>query len=1043
MTTELNKNQVNNNYLFLIGIDNYSNHSKLQSCVKDCQDFKNLLFEKYDFDPQRTIELYDEKATNYKIQEEIKGCIRSLTTDNNLVIYFSGHGGLEKTTGRGFWIPQDGHSDNYTTWLPNETLLTFIENIKAKHIFIISDCCFARTILITENPKSAEHAHDYDYYPSRWALTSGAEKTWDGSLGENSYFAESVLDCLREAKEDVRVGKLIEFVKHRFIANIRQKPQGYPLHTVNHKGGEFIFKIIDQEIEGNERVKGYKDFLKTLQLYKKNSIFKEITTVEEAKIGYQIFSEYDEVMKKASYFLYLYERTHQARTYEHIKHNHPEVLKDSKSLIILLPKEKGQTKIEIRLGNFNKFFSPLNIFYIDDFLRDQCTPKTIAHNGDKYLDITNFILPYFDYNEEVTDSLDVFNKWFDTDNEPILVVKGTGGIGKTTFAQFLADKFLKKKTKSSVLFIDSTEIFNELIDRVKSFDTIKLYNFYEALFKKTESELEKLNEDQLRLNIDAGNILIIIDGLDEIISKVPKFNVDIFLNSIIQYTSDLGNGKVILTCRSYFWNTAKYDTKELKIVELLPFNEAQSNLFFLKSFNHDKKKVEKAEGISKYFKLPDEKGKYLYHPYLLDVIRSIIQDGPETYLQDEAFNSMLLDRNLKNDYIIFKICQREKKRVGQIVEDEQLKFFIYCAVEKRGVISIENLKEELRQALGKEIDNVNVEAFKSHPFIQLTDKYIRFRYDFFTDYFKSHYITTFLKLENGYDIISENFINLISENCWYGSGMIKDVVNRFTSWSEDNILKVSDLISQIRSSDIPENKKIKTFAGLFNISLLTNIKFTTNAIDQNTYLLKSLFEKGNVISDLAIINVNNNEEVIKFDFSNILFIHCFIDNYQSFWDCNFTNNTIFENCDLFNLELPAGKVIPIPEANFKNCRKDEKFKLSYRESNSIDQKVNERVQEFLEDLFKMFFSKGRLERQGYEIIIKRRFPAISRNSFDFDDTINYLKSQKIIEFFKEFNELKVRITQDCKEDIVRFIKDGTSSKMINSTAAYLSTIIKK
>ncbi len=891
------------NFLFLIGIDNYDNHPKLNSCVKDCQDFKTVLYDKYDFLPEETVELYDENATNYKIQEELKGCIRSLTEENNLVIYFSGHGGLENSTGRGFWIPQDGNKNNYTTWLANETLLALLEKIKAKHIFILADCCFARSILITDKSKSIDMVSDYDHYSSRWALTSGAEKTWDGSAGENTYFAESVLECLRDAKEDLRVGRLIEFVKHRFTANIRQKPQGYPIHTIAHKGGEFVFRIINPDSEFNSTFRGYRDFLKTLQLYKRSSNIKEIETFENKalKIGYQIFVELDEVMKKASYFLYLYEGINISKTHEHIKNYHPEVFKE-KGLIILLPKEKGQVKIEIRIGNINRIFSPLNIFYIDDFIRDQCSPKNLSNNSAPDFAIENFVLPFFEYNETKTDSVEVFKNWFESENEPILVIKGAGGIGKTTYAQYLAGKFLQKKPKANVLFIDSNEIFNELIERVKSFDSIKLYNFYEALFHRTESDFEKMNEDLLRLNIDAGNILIIIDGLDEVISKVPKFNVDVFLESIIKYSSDLGNGKVIITCRSYFWNTAKYDINQLKTVELLPFTEIQTNAFFSKSFQNDSRKIAKSELIAQDFRFPNEKGQYFFHPYVLDVIRSIVQDGSDTYLKDEAFNSTILDRNLKNDYIIFKICQRERKRVGQIFEDEQLRFFTFLAVQKRGVIKIDNFKFEIKEALGKIIDDVNIEAFKSHPFIQLTDKYIRFKYDFFTDYFKSIFITNYLKLDSEFEKITDVFISHVAENCWYGSGMAFDIANRFTKWSEDNLLKVSDLISQVNASSYNDLVKRKAIAGLFNIALITNTKFKSNSIEQNTYVLKSLFSTGDKIYGLVVINLNDNKEIIRFDFSDLHFNHCFIDNYQSFWDCKFNENTFFEDCDLFNLE---------------------------------------------------------------------------------------------------------------------------------------------
>ena len=50
-----------NNHLFLIGINKYKHHTNLESCVKDCNDFKDILIEKFDFELSNVYELYDEE----------------------------------------------------------------------------------------------------------------------------------------------------------------------------------------------------------------------------------------------------------------------------------------------------------------------------------------------------------------------------------------------------------------------------------------------------------------------------------------------------------------------------------------------------------------------------------------------------------------------------------------------------------------------------------------------------------------------------------------------------------------------------------------------------------------------------------------------------------------------------------------------------------------------------------------------------------------------------------------------------------------------
>jgi hypothetical protein len=1032
------------NHLFLIGIDKYKNHKQLNSCVRDLIDFKSVLLEKYDFEQSKIYELYDAEATNKRIQDTFKGYIKSLDENDSLVIYFSGHGGLEKTTDRGFWISQEADSEDYTTWLPNETLHAFIQQIKAKHIFLISDCCFSWSILNTQTSKATA---DYASFASRIALTSGQNLTYDGSVGENSFFAESILTCLKEATEDLRVGKIIEFVKDRFTHNKLQAPQGAPMIDPNHKNGEFVFKIVNNEIIDDRQIKGYTDFICALNNYKKNGNFElkgeyGLKEGEKAqRIGYQLYQEFDSVQKKATYYLYLFEGINQKQTLDHLKTNNSEIFV-AKNLIIFLPKEKHQVDPEKRKKNINDKFKPLNIFYIDEFIRDHCTPKNIGSKADEnFLEIPNFIVPSFEMNNQTFDTTDFFSDWLSQENEPIMVLKGEGGIGKTTLAQFIADKFIKINPKSSVLFIDSGEIKTELIKRRRNYQSINVYNFYESLYDLSDSTYEKLSEDLFRINLDAGNFLLIIDGLDEVISKVIDFNVDEFLNSIIESTSQIGNGKIILTCRSYFWAVSKFSSNEIKTVELLPFNQEQTKRFFQKSFINDERKVSKSLRIAEEFKFQDS-GEYFFHPYVLDVVRSIIESDQEIIKSDATFESDILEKEVKNDYIIYRICYRERLRVEQIGIDDQVIFFSYWSIKRRGVISMDNFSKELIEAIGKPVNNVSIEAFKSHPFIQIRNKTINFKYDFFADYFKSIYVSRHLKLDNNYSAISEDFLKIISENCWYGSGMINDIRDRLLIWDENNLLQCSDLINQILTDEkIDSLTKRKTISGLLNICLAANIKKNSCNILRNTELLHALFGGGgNEIKGMQIIGIHNSEETIRFDFSNLILKDCYIDGYQSFWNCTFNEQTLFMNCYLLNIDYDSNKKLTIGENNFQNCTTDDKFKWAFKKDSFNAKKSDLQVKEFLEDFFKMFFSKGRLERQGYDFVIKRRFPGISQNYFDFDEVMKYFDKIEFFEYFKEYNEKKIKIKDLYKADVVRFIKDGTMSKTITNAIAQLSSL---
>ena len=1015
------------NKLFIIGINEYKHHTHLKSSVKDVTDFKNILLEKYHFNEENVYELLNDNATNKKIQDALNGYRRTITNNDNLIIYFSGHGEYDEKSDRGFWIPVDGGVD-YPSWIPNETIITLLNKINCKHLFLISDSCFSNSLLITNGIKSSI---DYTKHSSRWALTSAYKGAKDSEENSNTLFGEIIIQYLENAEKDVRVSELIEEVKRAFLVNRFQQPQGYPLLVDGNKGGEFVFEA-KQEID-KRNLKGYIDFKKTLQLYKRNSQFIELAKFEDKtkKIGYQLFQEVDSVIKKTTFYLYLYEGIIQTQTLKHLQENHSQIFRD-KNLIILFPKERKNQNPDARKRNIADKFKPINLFYIDDFIRVQCTPNVILEEQSKFLSISNFVLPIFNNGQENETINEYLINWFEKNEEPILIVTGTGGIGKTTFSQYIADIAQNKYSNTTILFIDSVLIKDNLL-KSKQDGQFKIYNFYEALFEITDSISEKLTEDVFRINIDAGNILLIIDGLDEVISKIPNFNVKEFLKSINDSSSALGGGKAIITCRTHFWKSLELPEDIYSIIELEPFNKQQAKQFFEKSFGSDEGKIKKALKLSDEFRFPKSDNTNIYDPYVLDIIRSLVNYDKETIEIDlSQFSSKLLKNSIKNDYIIYRVCDRERKRIGQILVDDQIKFFIYLAVEKRGIIKVENLKIEIEEALKKQVDNTNIEAFKSHPFIKIIDSVITFRYDFLADLFRSIYISEYFDFTSGTVEINNFFIDVISENCWLGSAINQDIINRLEHWNVDDYFLVYDLISQIiKREDIILNKKRKVIANIFNLSLSINQNYFSNDIFHNTELIKNLFSKSNnVIENLCIINIGIDYN-IRFDFSGIHVYNAFINNYSLFWSCNFDENTKFTKCHFINL-THSKKFSGVSKAQLIDCTYDSEVESSLKRIELSDVNRTEQSKTFLNDFLHLFFSNGRLGRQWEDKIIRPRYYGINKYNHDYKKTIRILKKHELLLITEEKEGTKFSIQDNYKEEVIRFIKDGSISNIINN-----------
>ena len=130
-------------YLLAIAIDDYLHWPELRSPVADAEAVTKALVGQYGFAPQNVVKLYDEEATEEGIMEALRRAATGLGADDSLLIYYSGHGQLDELTKTGAWIPQDARRDNESAWIHNSRIKAILGAMKARHVLVISDSCFA------------------------------------------------------------------------------------------------------------------------------------------------------------------------------------------------------------------------------------------------------------------------------------------------------------------------------------------------------------------------------------------------------------------------------------------------------------------------------------------------------------------------------------------------------------------------------------------------------------------------------------------------------------------------------------------------------------------------------------------------------------------------------------------------------------------------------------------------------------------------------------------------------------------------------------
>lgn len=744
-------------------------------------------------------------------------------------------------------------------------------------------------------------------------------------------------------------------------------------------------------------------------------------------------------------------------TCNYIKERHNDLLSLKNSIVYLV---RNKRKTEQSKNRINELLTPLKVEYIEDLIKQLSINKfNLEFDKEPFTVPDAFIFPNIAFENMVIngytekqgilyDDFDIFQKevldnWFESEETPILLIKGEGGIGKTTIAQYFSNYFLKRNNNTSKFFIDSFEAKKRLVRDYKNHTNIDLYDLYNA----SSGSKNTLDDLFFKYNLDAGNLFLIIDGIDELISKVENFDINRFLNSIHEFNSEINNTKVIITCRTYFWNVENFDEKAFKILEISAFDEIQTKKFFSKSFKNNDKKVEKAfEYAIDFHKNSIEENSF--HPYALDIITRIIDD--EVLLKDKP-NTTLLNSKLILDYIVLRICNREKYleggiRVLNLTIDEQIETFNEIAVKYNGEIPLDYLKNCIETTLRKEVPGNLIEAYKTHPLVSINHKFLKFKYDFLVDFFKSIYIATFINYNSEAHKITDEFLMLL-ENCWFGSSISKDVANRIETWADGEFMKVSEFLGQIDNGDYP-NKQI-LYSGIFNLIMAINkVKKGINKIE-NTRLIKEIYGE-NTIKNLCIENVYSKDFKVTFDFTNITLINCYFDNYNDFWSCSFNESTKFYNCTFHKLGQKLGKdsiLITIKDNVGKDCIYDDTFSKTFDDVGKTSEEYKKKIDKFINSFFHFFYFSGYFQPQDFEepsnyVPFSRKYADFGDLNIPMDKFIELANKIGIIEWPSKYNNRKLNISGEHRSEIKKMITEGTPSKKAEEFKDELYNIIR-
>ena len=176
-------------YAILIAENHYLNPgiNDLPGPINDARALKSVLETYYSFDPQNIDTLYDSKGID--IWEHVISKCRSLKENDNLLIFYAGHGTVEKYadgTMDGYWVPVDAKKGNPVTYISADQIIKGLKASSAKHILIIADACFAGSFVpisrsMGDLAQASTAINELYKRPSRTIMTSGYLEVPDNS----------------------------------------------------------------------------------------------------------------------------------------------------------------------------------------------------------------------------------------------------------------------------------------------------------------------------------------------------------------------------------------------------------------------------------------------------------------------------------------------------------------------------------------------------------------------------------------------------------------------------------------------------------------------------------------------------------------------------------------------------------------------------------------------------------------------------------------------------------------------------------------------
>lgn len=244
-------------YALVIGNNHYERMPALRTPHNDARRIADILSDRYGFSTKLLLDADEEE-----IKRAIHALNVSATEDDNILIYFAGHGHMDRVSERarlrGYWLPTNADREQDVNWVDNWWITDHLDAADARRALVIADSCYGGIFStdlpigpVTQLPPlvEADLAKKLERR-ARFVLASGGVAPVidaTSASADHSIFANAFIDVLETNSGSMSVVELYGRVFDRMYASlekvgIEQEPELRVIRAAGHESeGDFFF----------------------------------------------------------------------------------------------------------------------------------------------------------------------------------------------------------------------------------------------------------------------------------------------------------------------------------------------------------------------------------------------------------------------------------------------------------------------------------------------------------------------------------------------------------------------------------------------------------------------------------------------------------------------------------------------------------------------------------------------------------------------------------------------------------------------------------